>query len=38
MNSAMNIEFVYIILLGIGNFMENIKQQNESYVESGGIR
>lgn len=23
LNSAMNIEFVYIILLGVNNFMEN---------------
>ena len=28
MNSAMNIEFVYIILIGINNFMEGIGAQN----------
>ena len=28
MNSAMNIEFVYIILIGINNFMEGIGTQN----------
>ena len=28
MNSAMNIEFVYIILIGINNFMEGIGNNN----------
>ena len=29
MNSAANIEFVYLILLGINNFMDNICKDNE---------
>ena len=29
MNSAMNIEFVYLILVGINNFMENFGQDDE---------
>ena len=37
MNSAMNIEFVYLILIGINNFMENFEGHDNNYATNNGV-
>ena len=37
MNSAMNIEFVYLILIGINNHMDDISHQNEENLHESII-
>ena len=34
MNSTCNIEFVYLILLGVNNFMDHIKIEQEEMIKS----